>query len=134
LSAFGGVNYAFAGTFFATNRQGPLVAVPANPLLIDQNNAPFAANQTIIYYPLDYYAGPAQLFVRSNQTTTFVTMRALNGVGSYDIINDFNIASVVDFTATVTLPLAAWRIDVTNFTGAAALIHTVVTPSHSGAI
>lgn len=133
VSPQSGANYHFTGQFFASNRQYPLEAQPANPVIVNQQSVPIGAGAIVQVYPIDYYAGPIMLWYYLPIAGMFINLQVLDGLGNWDNINQTVLtAGATQAFQLMTTPAGAWRLNVDN-TGAATTYTIAVTPSQTGA-
>lgn len=129
-----GANFSLLAKLFGTNRVHPLEFIPINPVIMSQQSAAIGASATVITYPIDYYAGPAQLVLEANVSIQPIA-QFLDLSGNWDsfwVVPP--IAASVWTPYTLVIPPNAWRLEVANQTAGAGLFSAILTPPTTGAM
>lgn len=135
-STLTGANLNHTVTLIGTNRSHPLEFIPTNPILLDDQGASLAANQTVTLYPQDYYAGPLAMYFAPSVASD-LALEILNASNVWDTFwsqpgaTPVAGGSILD-TSTVT-PAGAWRVQIINTTASAGTFSITLIPSMSGA-
>ena len=125
-------NWAGNGNLFASNRIVPLEFTPFNPIILDKSGATVAATSTTVFYPTDYYAGPANVYFFSPAAIGFY-VQFEDSSGNWNQVTPLvSVTAGGSVSESVFMPPGAWRIAVPN-AGAATACTLAVTHSATGA-
>lgn len=117
---------------YATNRVYPFEFIPTNPVILSQQNVAIGAGINANVYPVDYYAGPVNVWFDAAYANGGVSLQYLNQSGTWEF-NDERVTTAVGvYTYQMVTPPGAWRLVVGNNTGGASSYYLVVTPSLTG--
>ena len=119
------------GQLFATNRQHVNVTLPQSTVLINAQSQPLGAGTGVNLYPTDLYAGPVTVFTSCSFATGTLSLEYLDGSDTWNFANDIDITPG-NKTAVQITPLAAWRYQLVNSSGAAGAYYVIVIPSQTG--
>ena len=133
LTAIGGANYRVAARLFASNRQNPLPAAPIFPLMVDVPTQALGAGLTTKVYPLGYFAGPVQVFISVPAVTWGWGIEYMFTDGTWHSITGSGTGSTpLLSTQVLIVPLNAWRLSVTNASGAGGNFSATITQTTTG--
>jgi hypothetical protein len=130
-----GLPWGCSGQMFGGNRQSLLEFVPQQPTVLSVQNVNVVAGTSPVWYPTDYYAGPAKIWWQPLYTSGVVGLQTLDTANVWEYtwqqVGGGIQSQNVD---TIVCPPGAWRLITGNGSGANGTLFVVVAQSMSGAV
>jgi len=106
--------------------------VPASAILVELTAAVIPNGQTA-FWPNDYYAGPARVWMKPLAAAIDLAIQVQNMDGTLSPVDQISVAAGVNGDTTTITPAGAWQATFTNGSGINQTVYAAITPSLTGA-